>query len=208
MSQTQRGEERMKRECRMKADKEDDPIKKLRFMCLSRGAKGIKGLGRMFRIMDDDGNKRLDYNEFAKGLQDYGVFLEDEEVRDMFDRFDANHDGSLDFDEFLRELRPPMSKRRVALIQQAFTLFDRNNDGTVTAEDLKGVYKVNNHPKFITGEWDEEKCLNEFLRAFEEKGVVDGVVTWEEFLNYYAGVSASIDDDAYFDLMMRQAWKF
>jgi hypothetical protein len=32
-------------------------------------------------------------------------------------------------------------------------------------------------------------------------------VTPEEFMNYYAGVSASIDTDVYFIIMMTTAWK-
>lgn len=33
------------------------------------------------------------------------------------------------------------------------------------------------------------------------------VVTKEEFEEYYNSISASIDDDAYFKLMMENAWK-
>ena len=31
---------------------------------------------RVFKIMDDDGNRKLDFNEFKKGLRDYGLILE------------------------------------------------------------------------------------------------------------------------------------
>jgi hypothetical protein len=35
----------------------------------------------------------------------------------------------------------------------------------------------------------------------------DGIVTFEEFVDYYGDVSASIDRDDYFALVIKNAWK-
>ena len=39
-----------------------------------------------------------------------------------------------------------------------------------------------------------------------ETNKVDGIVTLDEFIEYYRNVSPSIDRDEYFELMMRNAW--
>jgi len=184
-----------------------DPIEMLRLQCLARGAAGIKGLGRAFRIMDDDGNKKLDLNEFRKGISDYGLVLEEEEVRGLFGIFDRDGSGTISFDEFLGSVRPPMNKSRRGLVLKAFNKLDKTGDGVITVDDLKGVYDVTKHPKYVSGEWTDEQVFLKFLESYDTPNQADGLVTKEEFLNYYSGVSASIDNDAYFDLMMRTSWK-
>ena len=77
----------------------------------------------------------------------------------------------------------------------------------VAIEDLKGVYNARHHRKYVNGEWTEEQVFRSFLDSFDSPDDPGGKVTREEFLNYYSGVSASVDNDAYFDLMMRNAWK-
>ena len=62
------------------------------------------------------------------------------------------------------------------------------------------------HPKYRSGQWTLDQVYQSFLDAFDSKGNQDGVVSRDEFISYYATLSATIDDDSYFDLMMRNSW--
>lgn len=43
--------------------------------------------------------------------------------------------------------------------------------------------------------------------SLRNNGAPDHVVTKEEFEEYYNNISASVDNDQYFELMMNNAWK-
>lgn len=70
-----------------------------------------------------------------------------------------------------------MSKARRNLVSEAYRKIDKNKDGHITVDDLKGVYCVKKHPKYLSGEWNEEKCLREFLDSFDIRGNKNGIVS-------------------------------
>jgi len=171
----------------------------------ARGANGIRGLGLVFRRMDNNGDKKMDRNEFMWGLRENGHTLSPSEFERIFKYFDRNNDGRISYDEFLRGIRGELSPRRVALIKQAYAKLDRDHSGIVDLNDICDQYDVSFHPKFKSGEMSKNDILNEFLAQWDTVQR-DGKVTEEEFCDYYKDVSASIDEDDYFELMIRNAW--
>ena len=55
--------------------------------------------------MDDNKNKKLDFEEFKKGVTEYGLNYSKEEARELFNLFDKDKSGQIDFEEFLEQLR-------------------------------------------------------------------------------------------------------
>ena len=59
--------------------------------------------------------------------------------------------------------------------------------------------------KFVGGLKTADEIYLEFMKVWETHKA-DGIVTIEEFEDYYKDISASIDRDDYFELMIRNAW--
>ncbi len=186
---------------------------KVRQKLAGRGARGIIGLGRSFRIMDDNNSRSLDIQEFTKAMKECMLGLGEQEIQTLFATFDRNRDQSIDYDEFIRTIRGPMNNFRKRLVGSAFRKIDRDGNGYLDINDIKGVYNASRHPDVIQGKKTEDEVMMDFLETFEahhnivESNAPDHIVTVEEFEEYYNNISSSIDNDQYFELMMNNTWK-
>lgn len=181
-------------------------LRQLQEKLKSRGASGFVGLQRIFKIMDDDGSKSLDKAEFKKAITEMKLGFSDGQCQLMFSFFDSDNSGTIDYDEFLRTIRGELSERRKKLILMAFDVLDKIGDGIIEPSDLIDAYDTSKHPDVIAGKKSKTQVLKEFLDTFDVGGEIDGKVTKEEFINYYKNISASIDNEEYFELMIRNAW--
>ena len=86
-------------------DDELPALAELKTQLKARGARGIIGLSRKFRIMDDSGNKVLDMLEFKKGIRECGLKLSEHELNQLYSHLDKDRSGGVDFEEFLSSIR-------------------------------------------------------------------------------------------------------
>jgi Ca2+-binding EF-hand superfamily protein len=191
----------------------DSPVEKFRVILSKRGVRGIMSVRRSFNIADNNGDKTVDYQEFAGLCKDYRIPLTDKEVKQLFAEFDSNKNGFIDYDEFLRGVVGTMSKRRLATVKKAFEKLDKNRNGKVELDDIRGTYNASKHPDVKSGKKTEEEVLGEFLDTFEyhfnllnDNKSKDRSITLDEFNEYYNNISMSIDNDDYFDLIINNAW--
>ena len=180
-------------------------VERVKNLIIARGgANGIRTMSVILRRMDRNGNKKLDEDELKEGLAVYGVHPSKEEMKTLMAYFDRDGDRSIGVTEFLRGVRGRMARRRVKLVRTAFGLLDKTADETITVEDLLQAYDTSQHPEVISGDASPDDILAQFLELWDKDR--NGTVTWQEFLDYYKDISCGIDDDAYFELMMRNAW--
>ena len=93
------------------------------------------------------------------------------------------------------------------MVDVAFKLMDKDGSGKITFEDVKSLYDPSHHKDFKEGTKSKEEVVKEFLNSFDgAKGDNDGIITRQEWDDYYTDLSMSLPSDDYFVQMMESVW--
>ena len=180
-------------------------IKKLKDKMIQRaGDEGVRGLTRALFVMDQNKSGTLSKEEIFNGLQRYGIQCALADADIILKHFDTDGSGAVTLTEFVRALRGHMPVHRRELVEKAFVTF-ANGDEAISVADVARAYDVSQHPAVLNGQKTQEQVLRDFMASWTEKGA-DGSITKDEWIDYYEDISAGIENDAYFELMFRNAW--
>ena len=183
-----------------------DLMKRIRQRIVERGAIGIKGLGRLFKIVDDNSDNTIDLKtELPKLMSDVGIILNKTEMSELIRLLDRSGDGKISYDEFLYQMAPPLSEERIKWINKAFDKLDVDGSGLVNIADLEAIHNPKTSELVKMGKTTANQIFSNLLKSYDDDG--DGMISRDEFIDYYREISPSIDTDEYFAEMMRSAWK-
>lgn len=149
---------------------------------------------------------KIDREDLKSCLMDWGISTPFHYLDTILDIVDTSRMGLIEVKEFLSVLRGPVSEQRESLLLDIYRALDRNNERLVDIDEISRNFRGDGHPLVTIGGLSEKDALNHLLKSFEVKGKAPKKVTYEKFFDYYADLSATIDDDFYFEDILRANW--
>ena len=98
-----------------------------------------------------------------------------------------------------------MNAARLSWVSKAYDKLDKNGDGKVTLDDIAKIIDITKFPEVVNGQMTPKEVYMKYMSLWETQEA-DGVVTYNEFCQYYMDVSAAVDSDEMFAAIMKSAW--
>jgi len=107
--------------------------------------------------------------EFKKFLSKGGIFLTEQELREIYNQYDYHQDGQINYAEFIQYIRTSMSENRLSAVKYAYQFLDYDRVGKLPIGMLFSKFKAKEHPRVRTREKTEEQVFADFKAAIVKK---------------------------------------
>ena len=184
-------------------------LDELRYKVNSKGGLTYYTFASKLKGYEDKIRKTISFEEFARALSEAQVNVDIKVCKDFFFIIDICDENNVSTDEILRLIKGPLSERRKMLIVNQFAMIDKDRLGFCPVTLLKNLYNADEHPEVKLGRKTPNEVYGEFIFSMDIYMNLKGLneqIGFEDFIEYYHGISASIVDDNYFADMLNGVW--
>ena len=199
-------------------NKIEDLVSHLRSNLVQRGPRGLMSIKRTFMLNDENGDKKIAFNEFEKMFKRYRFILSQVEINNLFNYFDKDGSGFIDYGEFVNGIVGDLSEFRKDILKLVFEKLDKEETGFITVGQLRECYNPREHPLVRQGKRTEDEILGDFIDILEyhftllnEKNdenvdVNEIKIDFDDFCDFYKTISVCIEEDKYFEVLVLSVW--
>ena len=158
---------------------------------------------------EDKLKETVSYDDLCNSLLESNIFLNMDLIKDFFFILDLCDSNSISTNELLRLIRGNLNEKRKNLITEQFNNINTKNEKWISTIYLKSIYNNKEHPEVIIGRKNENEIFTEFnytLDIFLNIKKRENKINYKDFIEYYIPISSSIDNDNYFENMIKGVW--
>lgn len=179
---------------------------------IQRGTRGIIGLKRQMKILDDKNDGTLDMNNFQKGLEDYNIEVEARDLQTIYDAFNIYGTQDIDYGQLMGHIIGDLNQFRVSKVELAWKKLSAGQEDHMTWEAVLPSFNASRHPAVKAGYVTEEEIQYDFEETFKALHSVyhsfqpEQPLAKDEFYEYFRILSTTVPNDKVFDLILTGVW--
>lgn len=186
-------------------------ITKLHEFICSRGIDAYWNLRFFFTELEKKASSdgKLDRDDVKDAFLQWGCPFDGKYLDNIINLKDFKNLGLIDWRELISLIQGEMSNSRYALLKKIFTCLDVTGQGVVAVNSLDKYFNGSEHPLVSVGGATEQEALDHIKKCFVSRSNARRTITMinlSSFIEYYSDLSAVIEDDDYFENIVKSNW--
>ena len=190
-------------------------INLLRELLAKRGQKSIFIIQRMLYIYDRNRTGEIPFDKLCDIFEIYNINITKEDIFGFFNILDKERKGIIKYNDLIQLLINNINKNREFAIHKLFESLNKGN-GYVLINDLKQNFNPEKHPDVFNQIKSKDEIALDFFDSIEifreyntnlnNENVSNGILTYEDFCNFFKEISMSIGEDFFFEYLLNNCW--
>lgn len=173
-------------------------------------------IGKTLRKVAQKPKMTVNLTQFESILNTLNIKLTQEDLKQGWNKLDLNEDGYISYYKVVRGFMGEMNVIRHTIFRELMHKLDTIKSGYVKLSDIQKFLKIRQHPLIKANTISEKEFLDTFLNLFEIQSLESAFnfqaeygsqfVSYEQFEEFYNGLSIVIDSDIDFINILKNSW--